>query len=170
MSEMDSGGRIDLNPDLPRVPISTRVFNEICAHALETQPEECCGLVASSGDVRFDQAFRCRNEMTLKHQSDPKMFPRDGREAFYMNEIDYLKVEKGVASEGGAITAVYHSHVGAGVYFSEMDLQFAEQPFFPFPDAAHIVIAVWERTAEAGIFERDETGALVGRLLEAQES
>ena len=169
MSEAEPGTRIDLNPDLPAVQIPTTVFNEICAHALETQPEECCGLIASAAEHRFDRAFRCRNDMTLRHREEPSAFPRDGREAFYMNEMDYLNVDKRVVSEGGKITAIYHSHVGAGVYFSEMDREFAEQPFFPFPDAAHIVVAVWDRMAAAGIFERDGSGHLVGRSLEACE-
>ena len=169
MSESEKHTRVDLSTDLSPVEISGRVFNEICAHALESQPEECCGLVASGVDGRFDRAFRCRNDMTRKHRGDPEVFPRDGREAFYMNEIDYLKVQEAVVDEGSRITAIYHSHVGAGVYFSEMDREFAEQPFFPFPDAAHIVIAVWDRMASAGIFERDSSGVLVGRILEACE-
>ena len=86
-----------------------------------------------------------------------------------MNEMDYLNVDKRVVGEGAKITAIYHSHVGAGVYFSEMDREFAEQPFFPFPDAAHIVVAVWDRMAEAGVFERDASGQWVGRPLEACE-
>ncbi len=169
MSETASGTRIDLNPDLSPVQIPMTVFNEICAHALETQPEECCGLIASAAEHRFGQAFRCRNDMTLRHRAEPDRFPRDGTEAFYMNEMDYLNIDKQVTGEGEKVAAIYHSHVGAGVYFSEMDREFAEQPLFPFPDAAHIVVAVWDRMAEAGIFERDAAGQLVGRTLEACE-
>lgn len=169
MTDSDIRTRVDLDADLPAVQIPGRVYNEICAHALETQPEECCGLVASGSEGSFERTFRCRNDMTLKHRGDPSAFPRDGREAFYMNEMDYLKAQKDVEGKGERITAVYHSHVGAGVYFSEMDQQFAEQPFFPFPSAAHIVVAVWDRVANAGIFQRAESGALVGRVLEARE-
>ncbi len=43
--------------------------------------------------------------------------------------------------------------------------------FFPVPDAAHIVLAVWERkVTEVGIFERDPiSGFLDGRLVQALE-
>ena len=64
---------------------------------------------------------------------------------------------------------VFHSHVGAGAYLSQMDLEYAEHEFFPFPDAAQIVLAVFDRKVKAvGIFERDgETGGFVGRALKA---
>jgi proteasome lid subunit RPN8/RPN11 len=162
--------RIDLDPSLPPVAISGRVLNEICAHARETQPEECCGLIMGNGIERFRSVHRCRNEMTLQHKKDPESYPRDGRKAFYMNELDYMKAQKQAEEEGEQPSAIYHSHVGAGAYFSEMDQQFAEDVLFPFPGVAHIVIGIWERqVTEVGIFESEENGAgFVGRQLEVR--
>ena len=68
------------------------------------------------------------------------------------------------------MTGVYHSHVeaGAGVYFSEMDQSFADQPLFPFPKASHLVLAVCDRVVTTGVFDRDPaTGLFVGRVVEA---
>ena len=36
-----------------------------------------------------------------------------------MNELDYMQAQEHAEGKGDAVTAVYHSHVGAGVYFSE---------------------------------------------------
>ena len=61
--------------------------------------------------------------------------------------------------------------MGAGAYFSEMDQEFADAPFFPFPDVSHIVLAVWDRNVSgAGVFERDATsGLFVGARIEVGE-
>ena len=75
--------------------------------------------------------------MTLWHQRDPVSYPRDGREGFYMNEQDYLRADEEATLRGELINCIYHSHVEAGAWFSEMDQDFAEQPLFPFPDADH---------------------------------
>jgi len=135
--------RIDVNPGLPPVPIAAALLNEICAHALEADPEECCGLVTGDAACRFARVHRCRNEMTALHRREPARWPRDGREAFHMNELDYLKVLDEATARGERVTAVYHSHVGPGAYFSETDQEFAAAPAFPFPGADHIVVAVF---------------------------
>ena len=108
--------------------------------------------------------------MTLCHRKDPVQYPRDGGNAFYMNEVDYLTALKEAEKVDERVCAIYHSHVGAGVYFSEMDQEFAEHELFPFPDVAHIVIAVWDGPAtQLGIFERRVDGEnFAGRRLEAR--
>lgn len=146
-------------------------MNELCNHALESEPEECCGLVTGTANERYARAYRCRNEMTARHREDPKQYPRDGTQAFLMNEVDYFKAQQEAEARGEQVTAVYHSHVGAGAYFSAMDQEFANATFFPFPRASHIVLAVWEhRVSGAGIFERDPaSGRFVGALVEVGE-
>jgi proteasome lid subunit RPN8/RPN11 len=120
---------------------------------------------------RFRHVYRCRNTMTLQHQNDPVSYPRDGRKAYYMSEVDYLRAVEEAETRGERVTAVYHSHVAAGVYLSEMDQDFADHELFPFPGAAQIVLAVGpsavDRVLGAGIFERDESGRFRGRPLEA---
>ena len=164
---------IQVQSDLEPVTISRRVLNELCSHALETRPEECCGLVSGVADEPFQSVHRCRNTMTLQHQNDPKSYPRDSRKAYYMSEVDYLRAQKEAEARGEMVTAVYHSHVAAGVYFSEMDQDFADHELFPFPMAAQIVLAVGtaavDRVLGVGIFEREAgTGRFRGRTLDAR--
>lgn len=162
--------RIELNSHMPPLRISGRVVNEFCAHARETQPEECCGLITGDSQERFRDVYRCRNEMTALHRKDPERYPRDGTRAFYMNPTDYLKAMNEAEQIGHTVNAIYHSHVGAGAYFSEMDQEFAEHEAFPFPDVAHIVIAVYDgQVNQLGVFEREAAGKpFIGRPLEVE--
>ena len=159
--------RVDVDASLPPLLLPGRILNELCTHSLETLPEECCGLILGQRSARFAQLVRCRNEMTRRHLADPQGHPRDGSTAFWMNEADYAHAQELAEAAGGAVTAVYHSHVDAGAYLSELDLEYAEQPLFPFPNADQIVIAVQERrVVGAGLFQREAAGKpFVGRAI-----
>lgn len=162
--------RIELDTNLSPLTISGRVMNELCQHARETQPEECCGVITGNDEEPYRNVFRCRNEMTRYHLEDPENYPRDGKKAFHMNEVDYFSALKQAEQAGERVCAIYHSHVEAGAYFSEMDQEFAEHELFPFPNIAHIVIAVWEGPmTQLGIFDRAAPEeSFVGRRLEAR--
>jgi proteasome lid subunit RPN8/RPN11 len=150
---------VDVDASLPPIALPGRILNELCAHALETLPEECCGLILGSAEARYGQLVRCRNEMTRRHLADPLTHPRDGCEAFWMNEGDYLHAQALAEAAGDRVTAVYHSHVDVGAHLSELDLEYAEHVLFPFPSADQIVIAVHERRVVAlGLYQREGAG------------
>lgn len=147
--------RVDVDPERPPVRISAAVLHDLFAHAREALDEECCGLVLSNGPYRYGLAERCQNVMTRLHAQDPEAYPRDGTAAFYMSDRDVLRVRREAEASGREVTAVYHSHVGAGAYLSEMDLQYAEHALFPFPDADQIVLPVFDGAVrEPGVFRR----------------
>jgi proteasome lid subunit RPN8/RPN11 len=150
------------------VGIPARVLNELCEHARASDPEECCGLVVSEGPHRYGRVVRCRNVMTQRHREDPLAFPRDNTAAYYMSESDVIGVAQEAERTGAAITAVYHSHVGAAAYLSDLDLAYARHGLFPFPDADQIVLSVLEqRVSEMKIFLRSGE-SFVERLVEAE--
>jgi proteasome lid subunit RPN8/RPN11 len=159
--------RIEVAPDLEPVVVPVEILNEVFAHALEADPEECCGLITGNDRRPYRHVVRCRNDMTLHHRRDPESHPRDGREGFYMNEHDYLRAEDEAEARGERITCVYHSHVGCGAWFSELDQEFAEQPLFPFPGADHLVVSVVAgRIADQALFRRAPgAGVFAGRLV-----
>jgi len=141
--------------DAAPVRIPARVLNELCAHARASDPEECCGLVVGDVRHRYGQAVRFQNVMSQRHAEDPLIFPRDNTTAYYMSEKDVLTVQQEAEERGCAVTAVYHSHVGAGAYLSEIDLAYARHPLFPFPGADQIVLSVFEhQVREMKIFLR----------------
>jgi len=159
--------RIEIDPQAPPVHVSGRMLNELCAHALEALPEECCGLISGDARVRYHHVHRCRNEMTQRHRLDPMTYPRDGTQAFVMNELDCLRVAEQTRENAEHVTAIYHSHVNFGLYFSDLDQKFVLNSAFPFPGADHIVISVVEqRVRGLGMFEHNPaTGTFRGRVL-----
>lgn len=147
--------------------IPARVLNELCEHAREADPSECCGLVVSEGAQRYGRVVRCQNVMNERHHEDPLAFPRDDSAAYYMRESDVMAVRRDADAAGVAITAVYHSHVGERAYLSELDLAYARHPLFPLPEADQIVLSVFEsRIREVKIFLRDRD-VFHERLVEA---
>lgn len=158
--------RVDLDHTLAPVSVPAPILHELCRHALENLPEECCGLIVGNSLERYLRAVSCRNDMTLRHRRDPTTYPRDGRAAFFMNPHDYDIALKEAEAAGESITAVYHSHVGAGPYLSEMDLAYAEHPGFPFPAADQIVLPVFERVVRDVALFRRTAGGFVGHPIE----
>ena len=151
-----------------RIPAT--VLHEMMKHALETGPEECCGLIVGDEREPFRHVHRCHNEMTAKHNKDPQEFPRDNHSAFYMSDGDIAAVQREAERSGMTVTAVYHSHVGAGAYLSEMDLEFAEQERSRFPDADWIVLAVFERSVREVALFRPGADGLRGHPVESLPS
>ncbi len=167
--------RIEADPDAEPVAIPAAALNEICAHAREAYPDqECCGLVTGLGAERYGRVWRCRNAQDLQRERDPEAHPRDARTAFWINPQEVLEIQKRASDRGERVTAVYHSHLDCGAWFSEHDQQWAEQERFPFPDADHVVVAVVgdrdadgrvraRRVSEVNVFWRDpQTGRFVG--------
>ena len=158
--------RVDPDRTLAPVPMPAKVVHEICQHAVNEEPWECCGLVVGSSQARYMQAVRCTNIMNKKNQEDPAAYPRDGRSAFFMDPQEYGRALQAAESAGLSITAVYHSHVGAGPYLSEMDLAYAEHAGFPFPEADQIVVSVYDRVVrDVALFRRTGKG-FVGHRVE----
>jgi proteasome lid subunit RPN8/RPN11 len=129
------------------------------SHAVQSDPEECCGLIVGGDGERFRHVYRCHNDMTAQHNDDPVAFPRDNRSGFYVRGADILHAEREAERRGLRVTAVYHSHVGARAYLSETDLEYAEHELSQFPNADWIVLAVFERSVrEVALFRRRFVG------------
>lgn len=149
--------RIVVDPDREPEVIPANVLHDVFAHAREADPEECCGLIIGDESARYRQVVRCRNDMTLQHRRDPAAYPRDGREGFFMNEQDYARAEQEAKATRARVVCVYHSHVGCGAWFSELDQEFAGQPLFPFPDASHLVVSVMGgKVVDQALFQRED--------------
>lgn len=162
--------RVDLASKLDSRPFPGDVLHEICRHALDVAPEECCGLVLGLGAAGAVRAVRVTNVMTKMHLADPEAFPRDARHAYYMSEVEYVRAIEEAERRGEYVSAIYHSHFDQGCYLSRDDVAFASHPLFPFPEADQIVVSLLNgRVQEVGVFEPVESGAqgFVGRRLEA---
>ena len=161
--------RLDINPDLLPIMVPGRVFNEMCSHALDAVPEECCGLITGCSKTPFMGVNRITNVMNKMHLSDPEQYPRDARVGYYMAETEYLSAQIQAEERGEFVTGVYHSHPNAVAYLSAEDRAYAENPLFPFPGAVQIILSVaGGRIKEVACFGVDAGGLYEknGRLIE----
>ena len=137
------------------------------SHAVQSDPEECCGLIVGDDGVPFRHVYRCHNDMTVRHNEDPVLFPRDNRSGFYMRDGDIEEAQREAGRSGLRVTAVYHSHVGAGAYLSETDLAYAEHDFSRFPDADWIVLDVFGRSVRGVALFRSGADGFRGHRVES---
>jgi len=99
--------------------LSRSVLDDIYAHARAGYPEEVCGLIVAEEEVR-----RCENRQNALHAEDPEHFPRDARTAYNLGAKDLFFLDKSLRS-ARPVTAIYHSHVDVGAYFSDEDARAA---------------------------------------------
>jgi glutamate-1-semialdehyde 2,1-aminomutase len=148
--------------------ITAEELAAIKRRAIAEYPNECCGVVLVRGDER--RHVPCRNVQDQMHARDPVTFPRTARNAYYMDPLDALKLNR-LADEGFAFAVIYHSHPNAGAYFSETDRGQALIKGEPaYPGAVYVVVSVVGREAKAlaayrwnaerHVFERADAGDL----------
>jgi proteasome lid subunit RPN8/RPN11 len=138
-----------------KVELPRALYDAIAAHAVETFPEECCGIVVErSGSI---EAVRVTNVQNQRHAENPERFPRTAATAYTMGpEAAPVLVDH---DRGRLrIVAFYHSHPQHEAYFSAEDRKQAtvwDEP--SYPDAGQIVVSVFDgRVKEAKAFRWDE--------------
>ena len=136
--------------------------------AVAEYPNECCGVILVRGAER--RHLPCRNVQDQMHARDPVTFPRTARNAYYMDPLDALRLNR-MVDEGFTFAVIYHSHPNAGAYFSETDRSQALIKGEPaYPGAVYVVVSVVGRAAKAfaayrwnaerRVFERADAGDL----------
>src|SRR3989338_226972 len=125
------------------VKITLSAIESARKHAKESFPEECCGFLASSLDGIIMESVRCNNMQNLLHKKNLAENPRTAKEAYQIDGLEQLRMEKILDNRGLCIAGVYHSHANAKAYFSEEDKQRAMLGNEPmWPDAHYLVISV----------------------------
>jgi proteasome lid subunit RPN8/RPN11 len=118
------------------------------AHARESYPDECCGLVVER-EGRED-VVRVSNVQDELHARDPAQFPRTARTAYTMGREAITVLD---AADRGELLlkAFYHSHPDHDAYFSAEDRTqaLAGWPEPIYPQARQIVISVREAAVVA---------------------
>jgi proteasome lid subunit RPN8/RPN11 len=108
----------------------------------EADPErEVCGFL-----LRRDGALHVvpvPNAADRYHAADPARFPRTSRDSYLMDPKEQLRIHRELEAAGGAIAAVWHSHVEVGAYFSAKDRADAAVDGVPVvPGAEYLVLGV----------------------------
>ena len=99
------------------------------AHALEEDPNECCGLLAgAAGQVL--KHYRITNT-----EKSPYRYSMDGRELLHAsNEID---------DSGWEMQVIYHSHTHSPAYPSSTDARLAAN----WPDPYYLLVSLIDKAA-----------------------
>lgn len=99
---------------------------EMFAHARESQPEECCGLVGGSGDDAAQTIYRLRNVARA---------PQTAYEAAPQELFDAQRLMR---ERNESLVAIYHSHPrAADPVPSESDVRLAY-----YPAAVHFIVGL----------------------------
>lgn len=123
--------------------IPAALFEEMGRHAVETFPEECCGLLVERGGAL--EIVRVTNIQNEKHAENPDAFPRTAEIAYTMGP-EAAPILVGHERGDLVLRAFYHSHPQHDAYFSAEDKKQAtvwDEP--SYPDAAQVVISVYDR-------------------------
>jgi proteasome lid subunit RPN8/RPN11 len=127
------------------VSLLPQTLNDICDHAKEQFPDECCGIILHADSQEFVRP--CRNIQNDMHKDDPDAYPRDARTAYIMHPDDLIAIHKEVETQHRQIKAFYHSHPNHEAYFSEKDKSDAMVWGEPaYPGVAYLVISIYEDT------------------------
>lgn len=90
--------------------------NAIIAHAVETAPRECCGLLIGAAGV-VEEAVPARNV-------------RDGHTTYQIDPADHFAAIRRARTEGRTVVGAYHSHPRSPAVPSATDLSEAQDPAF----------------------------------------
>jgi len=127
--------------------LTEEAWEEICRHAGDAFPEECCGIILYNG--KTDQVRRCQNIQNRLHALDPQSYPRNATIAYAMDLKELESIIREAENAGAKIKAFYHSHPGHEAYFSLEDRAFATPFGEPtYPESAQIVISIYNRVVK----------------------
>ena len=126
------------------VQLNETSWNSITAHAQETFPDECCGVIFAAAMV--DRVVPLKNIQNKLHALDPLTYPRTAVIAYAVDPLELDNVIRQAEASGERLKAFYHSHPNHEAYFSDEDKAFA-CPFGEpiFPDTVQIVASVYDR-------------------------
>ncbi len=128
--------------------LEQRYADEIVAHALEEDPNECCGILAGL-DGRVTRLYRMTNT-----EHSPDRYNRDAKELYRTyREID---------DNGWDLLAIYHSHTHTEAHPSATDVRMATWPDGTsiWPEAYYILVSLMDKSSPAIRAFRIEDGTI----------
>src|SRR5213593_4837429 len=106
------------------VAITRRVRDDLVAHARETSPDECCGVLLGRGHEILE-AVRARNVAT------------SAATRFLIDPKDHIDARREGRARGLEILGFYHSHPGGSALPSETDRAEAS-----YPDSLYAIVGL----------------------------
>ena len=91
--------------------VGKQFANEMISHALEDDPNECCGILAGKDDT-VHYAYRITNTVHSPYR-------------YLMDPQEFLNADKDSERNGWEFLAFYHSHTHSPAYPSKTDVRMA---------------------------------------------
>ena len=126
--------------------IERRYTEEMIAHAMEDDPNECCGILAGKDGV-VHHLYRITNaaKSPVRYLMDPQ---------------EQLNAMLDSERNGWEFLAFYHSHTHSEAYPSSTDVRMAVQ--LGWPDIYYLLVSIESRSdPQMRAFRIDETGRVV---------
>ena len=111
--------------------IPKTVLASMISHALESDPEECCGVLIGADD-KAEEARRIQN-------AHPEPIRR-----YEMPPMELMRAESDAEAKGRKIVAIYHSHTHTQAYPSQTDVNNAVQSWWTEP--YYVLVSLVEKT------------------------
>ena len=110
--------------------IEQRYIDEIVAHSLEDNPNECCGLLAGSGNS-VQKLYRMTNTAHSPYR-------------YNMDPQELLETLKEMDDNGWNLLSIYHSHTHSPAYPSDTDVRMATWPdgLSIWPDTYYVLVSL----------------------------
>ncbi|PUA33038.1 MAG: hypothetical protein B9J98_02925 [Candidatus Terraquivivens tikiterensis] len=129
-------------------------LDEIIRHALETYPEECCGLLV--GKKRDDE---CVVNNVVRSRN---VYEGDRRSRYVVDPLDVYKVEKDAEGLGLMLIGVYHSHPNYPARPSAYDAEVA------WPYMRYLIVSVYggrSGNVTAWLFDKKANGFIEEKII-----
>lgn len=140
------------------ISISREILEQCYAHGMEAYPEEACGLISGNAeeDCHLDEVHPMKNVMDDYHMQDPHTYPRNNRNAYMMDPLAQMKLEKSLKKQHRRVRVIYHSHPDVGAYFSDKDKAEALWHGEPRLPGVHYLVC--------GIKQKQKDGAILANF------
>ena len=101
-------------------------------HALEEDPQECCGVLLGSGDDEATEFVKIEN------------VAEDKERRYSMDPLEQLAAEQRADADGRSITGIFHSHTFSQAYPSTTDVRNAVNSMWTTP--VYVLVSLVEKT------------------------
>jgi proteasome lid subunit RPN8/RPN11 len=122
---------------LTAVVVRRAAFDLIVAHARETAPAECCGLLLGSAGSVLESA------RTTNLSSDPNRFEID--------PADHIRIRREARSRGLDVVGFYHSHPHSAAVPSERDRREAL-----YPGYLYAIVSLLNEPADVRLYRLED--------------
>ncbi|MGK5091059.1 PLP-dependent transferase [Deltaproteobacteria bacterium TL4] len=134
--------------------IPQELLDQCFQHGIETYPEEACGVISGNraDPSHLEQVHPMRNVMDEYHAMNPQQYLRTNRNAYLLNPLEQMKLERSLKKQEKSLKIIYHTHPDVGAYFSEQDQADALWNGAPrFPGVSYLVCGITQGKPEGAV-------------------